>query len=86
MKNEIRQIKTRPYLQAHCQNPTSQSFVKELANPTQDKIVFKKFPSPSEKIKNATHNQTKNSWTKTAKTHINNNLTRTKDRRPACNT
>jgi hypothetical protein len=90
MKNEIRQIKTQPYLQAHCQSPTSQrnsqSFVKELANPTLDKIVFKKFPSPSEKIKNATHNPTKNSWTKTAKTHITNNLTRTKDRRPACNT
>jgi len=90
MKNEIRQIKTQPYLQAHCQSPTSQrnsqSFVKELANPTQDKIVFKKFPSPSEKIKNATHNPTKNSWTKTAKIHITNNLTRTKDRRPACNT
>jgi len=34
-------------LQAHCQSPTSpstnQSFVKELAKPTQDKIVFKKF-------------------------------------------
>jgi hypothetical protein len=36
------------YLQAHCQSHTSQrtdqSFVKELAMPTQDKIVFKKFP------------------------------------------
>ncbi len=89
MKKEIRQ-KAHPYLQAHCQSPTShrnsQSFVKELTNPTQDKIVFKKFPSPSEKIKNATHNPTKNSWTKTAKTHITNNLIRTKDRRPACNT
>jgi len=50
------------YLQAHCQSPTSQrsnqSFVKELAKPTQNKIVFKKFPDPSKKIKNATHNPT----------------------------
>jgi hypothetical protein len=37
------------YLQAHCQRRTSpstdQSFVKELAKPTQEKIVFKKFPT-----------------------------------------
>jgi predicted metal-dependent RNase len=49
-------------LQAHCQSPTShrsnQSFVKELAKPTQRKIVFKKFPDPSKKNKNATHNPT----------------------------
>ena len=36
-------------MQAHCQSPTSQcsdqSFVKELAKPTQEKIVFKKFPT-----------------------------------------
>jgi hypothetical protein len=42
-----------PILQAHCQSPasprTDQSFVKELAKPTQDKIVFKKFPDPSKK-------------------------------------
>jgi hypothetical protein len=31
---------------------TDQNFVKELANPTQDKIVFKKFPDPSKKNKN----------------------------------
>jgi len=41
------------YLQAHCQSSTSprcnQSFVKELAKPTQDKIVFNKFPDPSKK-------------------------------------
>ena len=52
------------YLQAHCQSRTSQrtdqSFVKELAKPTQDKIVFKKFPDPSKKIKNATHSPTDN--------------------------
>ena len=42
-------------LQAHCQSRTSpstvQSFVKELAKPTQDKIVFKNFPNPSKKNK-----------------------------------
>ena len=52
------------YLQAHCQSLRShhadQSFAKELAKPTQDKIVFKKFPDPSKKIKNATHNPTDN--------------------------
>ena len=49
------------YLQAHCQSRTSpstdQSFVKELAKPTQDKIVFKKFPTLLKKIKNATHSR-----------------------------
>jgi len=49
-------------LQAHCQSRTSpstdQSFVKELAKPTQDKIVFKNFPSLQKKIKNATLNPT----------------------------
>jgi len=42
-------------LQAHCQSPTSQrynqSFVKELAKPPQDKIVFKKFPTLQKKNK-----------------------------------
>ena len=41
------------HLQAHCQSLTSQrtdqSFVKELAKPTQDKIVFKRFSVPSKK-------------------------------------
>ena len=36
-------------LQAHCQSPTSQrtdqSFVKELANPTQEKLFLKNFPT-----------------------------------------
>jgi hypothetical protein len=44
---------SQPYLQAHCQSPTSQrtdqSFVKELAKPTQEKIVFKKFPTLQKK-------------------------------------
>jgi hypothetical protein len=50
-------IKIPSHLQAHCQSPTSQrfnqSFVKELAKPAQRKIVFKKFPDPLRKIKNA---------------------------------
>ena len=49
-------------MQAHCQSPTSQpamqSFAKELAKPTPNNIVFKKFPDPSKKIKNATPNLT----------------------------
>ncbi len=49
-------------LQAHCQSParpsTDQSFVKELAKPTQTKLFLKNFPTPSKKIKNATHNPT----------------------------
>jgi len=44
-------------LQAHCQSPTSQparqSFVKELAKPTQRKIELKKISSPSENKKYA---------------------------------
>jgi hypothetical protein len=46
-------MNNQPILQAHCQSPASQrtdlSFVKELAKPTQDKIVFKKFADPSKK-------------------------------------
>ncbi len=46
-------MKCQRYLQAHYQSRTSQrtdqSFVKELAKPTQDKIVFKKFPDPQKK-------------------------------------
>lgn len=44
---------SQPILQAHYQSPTSpsynQSFVKELAKPTQEKLFFKKFPDPSKK-------------------------------------
>ena len=74
-----------PYLQAHCQSCTSpstdQSFVKELAKPTQDKIVFKKFPDPSKKIKNATHNR----HSMTRKLNTDNGLLRRPDRTPAGN-
>ena len=49
-------------LQAHCHSPTSpstdQSYVKELAKPTQEKLFFLKIPQPFKKIKNATHNPT----------------------------
>lgn len=49
------------YLQAQCQSRTSQyanqSFVKELGNPTQAKIVFKKFPVLSKITINATHSR-----------------------------
>lgn len=37
--------------QSRTSQRTDQSFVKELAKPTQDKIVFKKFPDPSKKNK-----------------------------------
>jgi hypothetical protein len=61
-------------LQAHYQSHTSQhadqSFVKELAKPTQDKIVFKKFPTLLKKIKNATHSRHK----MTQKLNIDNGL------------
>jgi hypothetical protein len=61
-------MKSPCYLQAHCQSITSQrtdqSFVKELAKPTQDKIVFNpesfRDPTLQKKIKNATHNPTDN--------------------------
>jgi len=46
------QLKTAP---AHAKP----KFLIELANPPQDKIVFKKFPTLQKKIKNATHNPTR---------------------------
>ncbi len=61
-------------LQAHCQSRTSkhtdQSYVKELAKPTQDKIVFKKFPTLLKKIKNAPHSR----HSMTQKLNIDNGL------------
>ena len=61
-------------MQAHCQSPTSQrsnqSFVKELAKLTQRKIVLKKFPDPSKKIKSATHSR----QTMTLKPNTDNGL------------
>lgn len=53
---------SQPSLQAHCQNRTSpctnQSFVKELAKPTQKKNCFKKFPDPFKKYKTQTYKST----------------------------
>ncbi len=54
-------MKCQRYLQAHCQSPTSQrtdqSFVKELAKPTQEKLFLENFPTLQKKIKNATHSR-----------------------------
>jgi len=40
-------MKSQPFLQAHCQSPTSQhssqTFVKELTKPTHREKLFKKF-------------------------------------------
>ena len=62
-------------MQAHCQSPAShstvQSFVKELANPTQDKIVFKKIPDLQKNkkrnvtLKPNTDNGLQERWTRT---------------------
>jgi hypothetical protein len=46
-------IITKRYLQAHCQSSTSpsidQSFVKELAKPTQEKLFLKNSPTLQKK-------------------------------------
>ncbi|OQB63812.1 MAG: hypothetical protein BWX95_00843 [Bacteroidetes bacterium ADurb.Bin141] len=63
-------------LQAHCQSPaspsTNLSFVKELAKPTQDKIVFKKISRPFKKNKKRhpqpDTNRQENTRTMTSKT------------------
>ncbi len=64
-------------LQAHCQSPTSpptrQSFVKELAKPTQRKIELKKFSCPSENKKYA-NAQTNTTQKKTVKLNVDNGL------------
>ena len=82
-----------PYLQVHCQSPTSQrynqSFAKELAKPTLRKIVFKKFPDPLRKIKNAnTQTETDRLYSKmtmTEKLNIDNGLQRQMKRTPGGN-
>jgi len=57
----MKSYKSLNILQAHCQSPTSQrpdqSFVKELAKPTQEKLFLKNFPT-LQKNKNTTHNPT----------------------------
>ena len=64
-------------LQAHCQSPTSQparqSFVKELAKPTQRKIELKKISHPSENKKYAIA-QTNTTQTMTVKISKDNGL------------
>jgi hypothetical protein len=50
-------------LQAHlkaAQANAKPKLLKELAKPTQVKIVFKKFPTLLKKIKNATHSRHEN--------------------------
>ena len=72
-------------MQAHCQSHTSQrynqSFVKELAKPTLDKIVFKKFPTLQKKQK--THHTADTIMTR--KRNNDNGLQRRADRTPAAN-
>jgi len=58
---------------------------KELAKPTKDKIVFKKFPDTSKKIKNTTHSPTTYHQSVISKYYINNDLISMEDRRPAYN-
>ncbi|MBM3163481.1 MAG: hypothetical protein FJZ79_09280 [Chlorobi bacterium] len=64
-------------LQAHCQSPTSpparQSFVKELAKPTQRKIELKKISHPSENKKYA-NAQTNTTQKMTVKLNKDNDL------------
>jgi hypothetical protein len=52
-KNNIFKILNPHVLQAHCQSRTSpntdQSFVKELAKPTQEKLFLKNFPTLQKK-------------------------------------
>ena len=79
-------------LQAHCQSRTSQrtdqSFVKELAKPTQRKIVLKNFPSlQKNKKRNAPPNtdRQKSKRTMTRKLNTDNGLQRRADRTPAAN-
>jgi hypothetical protein len=59
---------------------------KELALPTQKKIVFKKFPNASKKIKILQHTVLKTQKTMTRKLNIDKAYSDTTDRRPAGNT
>ena len=68
-------------MQAHCQSPTSQrsnqSFVKELAKPTQEKLFLKNFPTlQKNKKRNAQPdiNRQKNKQTMTLKPNTDNGL------------
>jgi hypothetical protein len=79
-------------LQAHCQSPashsTEQSFVKELAKPTQDKIVFKNFPTLQKNKKRHAIPDTdrqENTRTMTAKTQSYSDFQTRWARTPAAN-
>jgi hypothetical protein len=58
---------------------------KELALPTQTKIVFKKFPNASKKIKIHQHTARQTQQTMTRKLNIDKAYNDTVDRRPAGN-
>jgi hypothetical protein len=58
---------------------------KELALPTQTKIVFKKFPNASKKIKIHRHTARQTQQTMTRKLNIDKAYNDTVDRRPAGN-
>lgn len=80
------------YLQAHCQSPASprsdQSFVKELAKPTQGKLFLKNFPTlQKNKKRNAQPNtdSQKSKRTMTLKLNTDNGLQGRTDRKPAAN-
>ena len=79
-------------LQAHCQSPanysTEQSYVKELAKPTQDKIVFKNFPTLQKNKKRHAIPDTErqeNTRTMTAKTQSCSDFQTRWTRTPAAN-
>jgi hypothetical protein len=75
-------------LQAHCQSPTSQrtkqSFVKELAKPTQTKLFLKNFPALQKNKNTPTHSPTNTAYNDT-KINIDKAYNYTADRRPAGN-
>ena len=80
------------YLQAHCQSRTSpssdQSFVKELAKPTQEKLFLKNFPTLQKNKKRNAQPDTerqKSKRTMTLKLNTDNGLQGRTDRTPAAN-
>ena len=79
-------------LQAHCQSPASpstiQSFVKELAKPTQEKLFLKNVPTLQKNKKRYAQPDTdrqKSKRTMTLKLTTDNGLQRRTDRTPAAN-
>jgi len=80
------------HLQAHCQSPTSQrynqSFVKELAKPTQEKLFLKNVPTLQKNKKRYAQpdsDRQKSKRTMTLKLNTDNGLQRRTDRTPAAN-